>query len=522
MIKGIKKGYYSGYFTFFLIILLHSFVLSQNDYSETINELDDFYNEIIKEWEVPGMAIAIVKDDSIILSKGYGVNEINTNSEVNEHTLFPVASNTKSFTTAAMAILVDEGKATWDDRVKEHLPWFYILDAYTSDNMTIRDLLSHRSGLKTFSGDLLWYGTEYDSEEVVRRARYLGSEHGLREHYGYSNIMYIAAGEIIEKVSGKSYDSFIKDNFFVPLNMDRTVTSVTCFDTMENITSPHTYYHGQIIPIKYINWDNVTSAGGIISCVDDMANWLKLQLNRGIWKNDTLFEPRSANEMWKPHTIQNIGSFRKELWPSTHFRAYGLGWQLMDYQGRKIISHSGGYDGIISQMAIVAEDSLGIVILTNKNSYLILPVLYQTLHAFLVSDKEEKVNWGKELFGYKEYVDERNKKSNEQLEKQRIDNTSPSFPLTEYTGTYIDKMYGNAIIYLDNESLKFRLSPTENFTGDLVHYHYNVFMIEFKKFPSLPKGLVTFILNYKGKIDKMLIHLPNPDFDFSELEFIKE
>lgn len=499
-------------------LLLNKQSFAQDKYSDLLSRLDTFYLKTLKKWEVPGMAIAIVKNDSLIFAKGYGVQNVNFEEPVNEHTMFPVASLTKSFTATAIGILVDQGLISWEDKVRDYLPWFEIINPYVSANMTIRDLLSHRSGLKTFSGDLLWYGTNYDREEVIRKAKYLKPEYGFREHFGYSNIMYIAAGEIIDKVTCKSWDDFIREYFFLPLDMDRTATSITDMEKMENVTSPHTECEDKTIPIDYLNWDNIGGAGAIVSNAEDMSHWLLVNLNEGVYKDDTVFSGSILRELWKPHTIQEIGGLDRYFFPKRYFKAYGMGWGLFDYLGKKIVLHSGGYDGIISQMALVPEEELGVVILTNKNEWLILPVLYQTLNAFLSEDDKD---WGDAFLEVKTFVDNASEERKKEFEEQRVNKTSPSLSLESYTGIYEDPMYGKAKIYFDGKDLKIHLMPTDDFIGDLSHYHYDVFRIEFKKFPSLPQGLVNFTLDNEGKVNKMVVDVPNPDFDFTEMEFVK-
>lgn len=505
-------------FTAFLLIISSS-LIAQKDYSETIDKLDSLYKKALTEWEVPGMAIAIVKDGKVIFEKGYGVKNIKGNEKVDEFTMFPIASVTKGFTSTAIGELVSEGKINWDDKVRDYLPWFKLYNPYVSENMTIRDLLCHRSGLVTFSGDLLWYGTNYDREEVIRRAQYLEPAYGFRTNYGYSNIMFITAGEIIEKVTGSEYDEYIRETFFEPLNMQRSVSSIDDLEQYSNVTSPHTDYENEIIAIDFLNWDNIGAAGNIISCVDDMAKWLILHLNSGVYNEDTLFNSEIQNQLWKPHTIQDLGYFDRQYFPTTHFKSYGLGFALRDLYGKKIVSHSGGYDGIITQMALVPEEELGMIVLTNRNSWLILPVMYQTLQAFLT---DEHTDFSTEFLRIRNYVDQMDEKKEKDREENRIKNTEPSLEPEAYTGTYHDEMYGDATVYLQGSLLKVRLEPAPLFVGDMNHYHYDVYEVEMKNFPSLPKGLITFTLNSKGKVNTMVIDIPNPDFDFTEMEFIKQ
>lgn len=500
-------------FTFILSLLLAFNLQATNRTTQKkLSHLHRYYAQAMKDWEVPGMAIAIVKNGEVIFSKGYGVRKAGTNQPVDAYTAFPIASNTKAFTAAAIGILVDRGALNWDDKVIQYLPWFRMYDPWVTHNMTIRDLLCHRSGLKTFSGDLLWYGTQYSRREVIERAQYLKPKYGFREQYGYSNIMFMAAGEVVAAVSGMSWESFIQQNIFDPLHMKRSTLSVTQLEEMDNIVRPHTSLHNNIIDIPYINWDNVGPAGSINSCADDMTHWLLMQLNQGIYEHDTLFSKQVSHEMWQTNISRHVSEGAEALWPTTHFKGYALGWGVMDYQGKKVISHSGGYDGVISYTALVPEENLGLVILTNKNSALYLPLFYKTLDTFLSDDTTD---WS-ELFL------QRIKQRGEVLnEPPAHPESTPTLPLEEYCGTYHCKMYGDAEVKLINGNLSVQLLPAPAFKGILTHYQYNTFTVEFPAFPSLPQGTVNFVLSATGAAESLRIEVPNPDFDFTELHFTR-
>ena len=260
----------------FLAISVNLFAQQQN-LTEKIKRIDEICQESLELWKVPGMAIAIVTADTIVFAKGYGVCDIEKRNKVDENSVFAIASNTKTFTATAMAILVEEGKLSWDDKVVDHLPWFQLYDPYVTANITIRDLLCHRSGLETFSGDLIWYGSNYSAQEVIERAQYLKPVYGFREHFGYSNILFLTAGEIIAKVSGMSWVEFIEERFLIPLEMNRTKTSTNDLTKMKNLSAPHNILDDdKIIAIPYLNWDNIAPAGSMFSSATDMAKWLML------------------------------------------------------------------------------------------------------------------------------------------------------------------------------------------------------------------------------------------------------
>ncbi len=507
-------------FQFSLFLLLSLSLFGQKNIDKKLKVLDAYYEQALADWNVPGMAVAIVKDGKIIFSKGYGTRNVNTGDPVDGNTLFAIASNSKAFTSAGLAMLVDEGKLSWNDKVRDYLPWFKLYDPYVSDNFTIRDLLTHRSGLRTFSGDLIWYGTDLSREEVVRNASYLEPTFGFRAGYGYSNIMFIAAGLVIEEVSDMSWDEFIKERILTPLHMDRTISSTHDLNGMMNASLPHNDFEDGLITIEWQNWDNIAPAGGLISSANDISQWLIFQMNKGIKPDgDTLIDSRRFREMWAANNPQPVSEWSAGTWPSTHFKAYGLGWALFDYHGKKIIGHGGGYNGFISNTTFVPEENLGMVFLTNKNSSLYYPLKYKTLDVLLGT--EEETDWSADILAMIEVRKEQQEKRRARVEEERVKDSEPTLPLESYLGTYNCGMYGNARVYMDDKQLMVHLEPTEIFVGHLEHWQYNTWQIEFKKLPSLPAGLVNFIIDDRGEVTEMQIDVPNPDFDFTELEFIK-
>ncbi len=504
-----------------LIIMLFSFsVFAQKNIDKKLKELDAYYEQALSDWNVPGMAVAIVKDGEIIFSKGYGTINVNTGETVDGNSLFAIASNSKAFTSAAIAILIDEGKMSWNDKVKDYLPWFELYDPYVSANFTIGDLLTHRSGLKTFSGDLLWYGSNLSREEVVRNARYLEPTFGFRDGWGYSNIMYICAGLVIEEVTGMSWDEFVKERILDPLHMNRTVSSTNSLAGMDNVSSPHNDFENGLITIEWLNWDNIAPAGGLISSVNDVSQWLIFQMNKGITTDgDTLISSRRFSEMWTLNNPQGISSWSEQTWPSTHFKGYGLGWALFDYHGKKVIGHGGGYDGFISNTTFVPEEGLGMVFLTNKNSSLYYPLKYKTLDVMLGAGEE--TDWSADFLAMMSGRDERQKEAEAKAEETRAKDSKPTLPIEAYLGTYNCKMYGDAKVYMDGDHMMLDMIPTDIYLGTLTHWQYNTWKIVMEGVPALPPGLVNFIIDDQGNVVEMQIDIPNPDFYFTELEFYK-
>ena len=468
------------------------------------------------EWEIPGMAVAIVKNDSVIFSKGYGLREIGKPEKVDENTMFGIASNTKAFTTAALATLVDEGKINWDDKVTKYIPYFEMYDPFVTHEMTIRDLLCHRSGLKTFSGDLLWDATTYSREDVIRRIKFLKPTYSFRSHYGYSNLMFLTAGEIIAVVTGKSYDQYIQEKFLTPLGMTNTNTSVKKHKDCKNLAIPHVKHDGKIIPIKYISWDNIAPAGGINSTVKDMSKWIKLQLNNGTLDGKLYFTKGVQHDMWSPQTIENLSRFDEYLFSSMHFHCYAMGWDLFDYQGRKVINHSGGLDGMISQVALVPEEKFGFVILTNSINYLPYTLMYSILDEFFGTTDKDYSNI---LHGYVVKNEENDIREYNEAKEKCDKNSKPTLPLEKYCGTYGGDLYGNATVTLKDGKLVLQFVPAPDFVSTLEHWQYDTFEVEFKNFPSLPRGKVNFTIDENGNVNELFVDVPNPDFDFTELVF---
>jgi CubicO group peptidase (beta-lactamase class C family) len=483
-----------------------------------LKEIDEYAGKALRDWNVPGMAIAIVKDDKVIFAKGYGERELGKSDPVDDHTLFAIASNTKAFTASAIGILVDEGKMKWDDPVSKYLPDFQLYDPYVTREMTVRDLLSHRSGLATFGGDLLWYETTYDRQEILRRIRYLKPTSSFRSRYGYQNIMFLAAGEIVAKVSGKSWDEFVRERFFNPLGMKMTTTSVRAFKPGDDVATPHNEMDGRVRVIRYSMVDNVGGAAAINSNVAEMAEWLRLQLGRGTYNGKQIFSAKVSHELWSPNTIIPISEAGEKFNPSRHFNLYGMGFFLSDYHGRKVASHSGGLDGMISQVGLMPEENLGVVILTNSETSLPSLMMNKVFDVFLGVPSRD---WSGEVLARTKAAANDAQEEEKRLEDERAKGTKPSLPLGRYAGAYTGQMYGDAKITEENGKLVLRLVPAANFVGDLEHWQYDTFRVKWR--PSIvypfPKGFVTFTLDARGQVNEMKINVPNPDFDFKELQF---
>lgn len=483
-----------------------------------VARLDAYFARALRDWRVPGMAVAIVKDGQVVLARGYGVRDVARGGAVDEHTLFAIASNSKAFTAAALAMLVDEGKLTWDTRVADVLPGFSLFDdPYVTAETRVRDLLSHRTGLGTYGGDLLWYGTPYTASEVVRRARFLEPAFPFRAGYGYSNIAFIAAGEVVAAVSGMSWRDFVQQRILTPLGMTETVTSTSQLAGRSNVATPHNERAGAMAAYPWYSWDAMAAGGGIIASASNMATWLRLQLGRGSLDSLRLFSERQSATMWTPHTPRAIGDADRRRFPSTHFRAYALGWEVLDYQGRMVVRHGGAYDGMYSRVALVPEEGLGVVILTNAMTDVQDALAYVVLDAYLGAPFTD---WSADFLPrYRQALTEETARRVAAVE-QRIAGTRTSLAPEGYAGTYGGPMYGDATVTADSGRLVLRFLPAPDLVGDLTHLHHDVFRVTWRHdFPWFGDGTVQFVLGRDGKVAEMKVDVPNGDFWFTELEF---
>ncbi|HEY0428837.1 MAG TPA: serine hydrolase [Pyrinomonadaceae bacterium] len=499
-------------FVFFVPALVFAQTLEQK-----LAEIDAYAEKVRVDWNVPGFAIAIVKDDKVIFAKGYGVRELGKPDKVDENTLFAIASNTKAFTTASLSILIDEKKLSWDDKVTKYLPEFQMYDPYVTREMTIRDLVSHRSGLGTFSGDLLWYETTYSTDEVLRRVRYLKPASSFRSQYGYQNLMLTAAGKVVEKVSGMSWAQFVRERILTPLRMTRTTTSVK--DLKDNYASPHNESGGALRPLPYDNVDTVAPAAGLNSSVAELANWIRTQLGRGTFEGKQIFSSDRSGEMWSLVTPLRVSASPAPTATTRLFAGVGMGWFVQDYRGRKMVSHTGGLDGMISQTTLLPEENLGMVVLTNSESSVNSTMSNKIMDVFL--EVTPKRDWSAERLENAKKAKAQQAEEDKKIVAARVPNTTPSVALASYAGTYGGELYGDATVTEENGKLVLRLLPAPNFVADLEHWHYDTFLIKWR--PSVaynfPRGFVTFSLDKTGKPAEFKIDQPNSDFWFYELEF---
>jgi CubicO group peptidase (beta-lactamase class C family) len=478
--------------------------------------LDDYITSAMKQWQVPGLAVAVVKNDKVVLSKGYGVRRLGETAPVDDQTIFAIGSITKSFTAGALGLLVDEGKIKWDDPVSKHMPRFQLHDAYSNKEMTIRDLLCHRGGMARH--DLLWYGSSFGRDKVLESLRHVKPDWSFRSKFGYQNIMFLAAGEVVPAVTKKSWDDFLHERIFEPLGMSHSNTTITKLSQSNNVATPHQKIEDKMECIPWRNIDNVAGAGSINSNVADMIQWVRLHLNNGKWDKKQLLSSGVVQEMQMPQTVIRVEGAAAKLNPHSHLSAYGLGWMISDYRDHKLVEHGGAIDGMRAQAAFIPEEKLGLVILANSGgTALPTALMYRILdHHLAVPPKD----WSAAYLKVMKAGEELGKKARKKQEEDRVKDTKPSLSLDKYAGTYKSEIYGEVKVTLekngekDKSKQKLVVRFSSPFTGELEHWNYDTFRL-IPGDRTQEKQLVTFTLDAKGKVAEVkLADAPDTDLVF--------
>ena len=501
-----------------LYILVLSVIFSASSQKVDFEKLDAYFGKAASDWGVPGMSVGIVKDGEIVFSKGYGVLEMGKPEKPDGNTLYAIASNSKAFTSSLIAMLVQEGKLNWDDKVQKYLPYFELYDPFVSRETTIKDLLCHRVGLGTFSGDVIWYKSGLTSEEIIRRIKYLPNQFNFRDGFGYSNVMYITAGEVIKTVTGKTWGENLQERILIPLKMDRTFFSLSKLTEKGNFAMPHAFEEEKNIPIPYVDWEEIGALGGIISSVNDIGKWMVFNMDNGITGADTLLASTSINMLWKIHNPFLVDQTKPNE-SKTHFRGYGLGWSLADFHGRLRVSHTGGYDGMISAVTMIPGEKLGVVVLTNGMNAPTTAVTNYVLNTFL--GLEEK-DWAAQMLEQNKKRQAGDKRIAGRIEKQ-VKGTNPSLPLEKYAGNYNSLIYGKIEVIPENGKLRLYFEHTPDLSATLEHWHYDVWKINWDKTQAwFTFGTVKFNTNNNLEITGMDFDVPNDDIFFEELKAVRE
>jgi len=485
-----------------------------------ISKIEKIISEVQSTFKVPAIAVAIVGKDQIEYARGFGSLSVKDDQPVNEHTMFALASISKSTASAGLAILVDEEKLAWDDPVRKFLPEFSLYDPYVDREIQVRDLLIHNSGLPEVSGGTIWYDSKSSRKEVVHRLRYLRPGSSFRSAYAYQNVTYLVAGEIIEAITGHTWDDFIRERIFSPLGMNRTTTRLSELEKLGNFAIPHAWLNGRMQSIPYRNHENVGAAASVNSCVWDWAQYVQMFLNYGEYKSQRIITSESVKELWSPQTCIPIVSLPPELQKITYtYDAYGMGWFIRDYCGHQTITHSGGVDGMRTKMAILPGKNIGFVIFTNIEPGYPLNALYYSILDLLLGLEETAWPTIYEKLQV-EYFERQAERVAERL-KTRQQNTSPSLNLKAYCGDYFDPKTGKIEVSQDHQKIRLSFQESNCFHATLTHWHLDTFQIEWDE-PYIPNGLLTFVLDSNHQPVRINLDQPNLlDVDFSELDIRK-
>jgi len=446
-------------------------------------------------FHVPGVGLAVIKGDSVILAKGYGTRTIGQHAPVDARTIFAIGSASKAFTAAGLAILADEGRLAWDDPVTKHLPEFEMYDAYASKEMRLRDLVTHRSGLER--GDLLWYGTSLPREEIVRRIRFLKPTWSLRTMFGYQNLMYLTAGQVSARLEGKSWDDLIRDRFFGPLRMATASTTIRALAGRDNVASPHGRSNDTTRVIPWRNIDNIAPAGSINASALEMANWVRMWLAKGRFDGRQLLSESQVAEATRPQFIINDPLWQMLFGDVGSFLTYGFGWIVQDYQGHKIVSHGGNIDGMSALIGFAPGANVGVVILTNLNGTLATKaVMFGVLDRLLGLPSRDWVGDTRKLA---DLLEAQGRMAQKRREDGRARDTRPSLAPAGYAGTFSDSLYGEVTVREDGGRLRVAIGLRPDASATLEHWHYDTFRGSWSD-PTLGSTMVTFQLDAEGKV----------------------
>jgi CubicO group peptidase (beta-lactamase class C family) len=477
-------------------------------------------------FQVPGIALAVIKDGKIIHAKGYGVRSLRTGLPVDENTLFGIASNTKAFTAFALGMLVDEGKISWNDKVHTWIPEFKMYSPYVTEEFTIRDLLTHRSGLGLGAGDLMLFpdSSDFELKDIIYNLQFLKPVSGFRTKFDYDNNLYIVAGEVVKRVSGMTWEDFVETRILRPVGMSRSASSFDRLKDTSDVIDGHAEVEGEIRVIARRHSSVDHSAGGIYSNIHDLSKWVTLLLNQGYFEPDSsrIFSLAAQAEIWSPQTIirnSDPGPYH------THFKTYGLGFFLEDVNGYKEVSHTGGLEGMVTQIVMFPELRLGIIVLTNQ----------QETGAFLAISNQIKdgylgvpyMDWVSDLVTKNNGFKLLNKKITDSIraEIQKTEEHPPRINFKIYAGKYHDPWLGEVNISEKNGKYWFAARRSPKLSGELIPYKENSFVVIWKTRSMDADAFVIFRLNEKGIANEMKMKAISPltdfSYDFQDLDFKK-
>lgn len=479
-------------------------------------DFDAYVAKVMQQFDVPGMGIAIVKDGQVVLAKGYGVKRLGSPDKVDADTRFGIASNTKAFTALALGMLVEEGKIEWDAPVVNYLPQFMMWDAWVTRQITVRDLLVHRSGLGLGAGDLLWWPpSTYTPQEIMRRLRYIEPATSFRSAYAYDNVLYLVAGQLIEAVSGKSWSDFVTERIIRPVGMaGATTTHASAKATNGNVAMTHARVDGKVQVVKPFDDPNTDPAGGINAGAADMARWMIAQLDSGRVGNDRLWKASTTRQQWTLVTPMPFGTPPPDLAPlRQNFNGYALGFVVRDYRGQKLVTHTGGLPGYLSLLMMLPDQKVGVVVLTNQES----GAAFQSvgLHVLDYYLNAPAFDW---LGGYASRmarIDSIMAAERSAAVASRDTASRPSLPLAGYAATYEDPWYGPITVSMEGGGLVMRFDHTPALVGDLEHWQYETFLVKWRDRELRADAYVTFTLDESGKVASASMKPASDEVDFS-------
>jgi CubicO group peptidase (beta-lactamase class C family) len=482
-------------------------------------DFDRYVQRVMQTFTVPGLSVAIVKDGKVVLARGYGVRRMGDAAPVDAHTRFGIASNTKLFTATALALLVEEGKVEWDKPVTTYLPWFAMSDPYVTHEMTVRDLLVHRSGLGLGAGDLLWWPpSTYNRKEIARRIRYIPLATSFRSTYAYDNVLYLIAGEVIEAVSGLSWEDFVRSRILKKIGMTDSDVRHSGATEKGNVAGTHAEVNDTVRPVDPFASDNTNPAGGIMASAADMAKWMMVQLDSGrVAGGSRLFTPASAKQLWREVTPTPTSEVPPGMEALAHLRptmsGYALGLNVRDYRGQILRQHTGGLPGYLSKVAMIPDLRLGVAVLTNQESGAAFEsIVYRVLDHYIGVKAPDYPA----LF---QQLRERNRQKLRQAEQKAAtsrDSTSgPALPLAKYAGIYRDPWYGDVKISEENGALAIRFTRTPVLVGDLVHWQHDTFLARWRDRELRADAYATFWLNPDGTVHQLRLVPASEEVDFS-------
>ncbi len=458
--------------TFLLLIILWIPQLAHaqsKEYGKKLKEYDAYVEKAIKEWGTVGLALTVVKDNDIIFKKSYGVRELNRSVPVDDHTLFACASTTKAMTAVCLGILVDEGKVKWSDPVIKYLPEFQLHDPYVTRELRIRDLLVHNSGVG--NTDFLWSYMDIPSEEVLHRMKWVEPSYSFRSGFIYQNIFYLAAGQVIEKITGQPWEEFISQKVFVPLGMSHTVPLLQKIKNT-NKTKPHMLVDNQMMVIEDLSADAIGPAGSVWSCIDDMSKWAKCMLDSAKFAGGRLITKETWLEMMKPQTIiPSTAFYPTAQLTKPNWMTYGLGWFQHDYKGRKINFHTGSLPGSIAIHGQIPQERIAVYVFGNTDHVEVRHALmYKAFDLFALGGSTD---WSSDFLKLYNELKEKDEGEQKQQKASRIENTVPSLTLNAYSGTYQDDLYGKITIEVKNDQLEMNINGKNK--AILSHWHHDTF-----------------------------------------------